>query len=365
MEMLEKNKKILTVIFLISLMILTGCANNQGPKTGETRLITDGAGRQVEIPEDIESIVCWNVNSLRYTTYMQAQDLVIGVEDYEKEQSYQRPYNYLNFDLFKDLPIVGSNGEHYIEEVIAVNPDIIVMSSFDTGDADSIQSTTGIPVVIVPGSDKTMDDNAYETFKIMGELYKKEDRAEELIAYLDEIKEDLETRTGNIADEDKPSVYVGGVSFKGHHGLEGTEAYYGPLDLINAKNLANESDQKGPFNADLEMVLEWNPDVLFIDYNGLPLINEDYEKNKEYYQKLKAIEDDKVYAQISYRHSAVNLDMALINTYYAGSVLYPEEFSDIDPVGKADEIFNKFLGNDFYHVLKENGLEFKQVTIGE
>lgn len=33
-----------------------------------------------------------------------------------------------------------------------------------------------------------MDENVYETFRIMGEVYQKEDRAEELIAYLEETK---------------------------------------------------------------------------------------------------------------------------------------------------------------------------------
>ena len=42
------------------------------------------------------------------------------------------------------------------------------------------------------------------------------------------IQTDLDTRTAKIADDQKPSVYVGGVSFKGQHGFEGTEAGYGP-----------------------------------------------------------------------------------------------------------------------------------------
>ena len=135
-----------------------------------TRLITDSEGREVEIPEKVESIVCLNVGALRYTCYMQAQDLVIGVEDYEKEQSISRGYNYVNFELFQDLPVVGNNGEHYPEEIISADPDVIVMSAYDDSDADSLQEKTGIPVVVVPGSDSMMDEGAYETFRIMGEL---------------------------------------------------------------------------------------------------------------------------------------------------------------------------------------------------
>lgn len=330
-----------------------------------TRLITDSEGREVEIPEKVESIVCLNVGALRYTCYMQAQDLVIGVEDYEKEQSISRGYNYVNLELFQDLPVVGNNGEHYPEEIISADPDVIVMSAYDDSDADSLQEKTGIPVVVVPGSDSMMDEGAYETFRIMGELYGKEDRAQELIDYMDSIKEDLETRTADVAEEDKLTAYVAGVSYKGVHGFEGTEAGYGPFAAINAKNLADETGQTGPFDIDLEQVLAWDPDVIFVDFNGLNLVNEDYASNPEYYEQLTAVQEGRVYSQISFRSSASNLDTALADTYYAASVLYPEQFADVDPEEKAAEIFEMLLGENFYEDLKANGYEFRQITIGE
>lgn len=337
----------------------------QEEKNDGTRTIVDGMDREVEIPEEVDSIVCLNVTSLRYTCYMQAEDLVVGVEDYEQKQSITRPYNYINYDKFKDLPIVGNNGEHYIEEIITADPDVIMMSSLGNCDADDIQKKTGIPVVVIPGSDQMMDENVYETFKIMGEVYDKEDRAEELISYLEDVKKDLDSRTKEIPEEEKETVYVGGVSFKGAHGFEGTEANYAPFSAIYAKNLANETDQKGAFNIDLEQVLAWNPEVLFVDFNGMELINQHYQENPDFYKQLKAVQEGKVYSQISFRSSATNLDMALADTYYAGTVLYPEKFADVDPAEKADEIFEKLLGEKFYDTLKENGYEFRQVQIGE
>ena len=109
----------------------------------------------------------------------------------------------------------------------------------------------------------------------------------------------------------------------------------------------------------------WNPDVIFVDFNGMELIKQHYTENPDYYNQLKAVQEGKVYSQISFRSSASNLDMALADTYYAGSVLYPEKFADINPAEKADEIFEKLLGEKFYGVLKENGYEFRQVQIGE
>ena len=117
--------------------------NNEAPSSAQdTRTITDSAGRTVEIPKTIERIVCVNVGALRYTCYMQAQDLVVGVEDYEQEPTMSRLYNYVNFDLFADLPVIGSNGEHYPEAIIAADPEVIIMVGNDSQDADDLQSKT-------------------------------------------------------------------------------------------------------------------------------------------------------------------------------------------------------------------------------
>lgn len=291
--------------------------------------------------------------------------MVVGVEDYEVKEGMSRLYNYVNFDKFKDLPVTGTNGEPNIEEIITAGPQVIVMSSYASADADDLQAKSGIPVVMVPGSDTTLDDNAYETIRIMGELYGKEDRAQELTAYLKGIQKDLDDRTADIPEEDKPSVYVAGVSFKGAHGFEGTEAYYGPFELIHANNLANTTDQTGAFDIDLEQVLTWDPEIIFLDFNGMSLINEDYADNPDYYQNLTAVKEGKVYSQISFRSSASNLETALADAYYAACIMYPEQFSDIDPVEKAGEIFTALLGTNPYEDLKEAGYEFRQITIGE
>ena len=359
-------KRIVTMLLMITICIglLTGCGIAES-NAHNGRTITDGAGRQVEVPEKVESIVCVGVGALRYTCYVGAQDLVIGVEDYEVKPGMTRLYNYVNFDKFKDLPVIGTNGQPYTEEIINLAPDVIVMSKSASVEADDLQAKTGTPVVVVPGSDTTLDQNAYDTIRILGELYGKQDRATELTTYLKDIQKDLDDRTKDIPESEKPSVYVGGVSFKGHHGFEGTEAGYGPFDLIHAKNLADTTGQTGAFNIDLEQVLSWDPDIIFVDFNGMSLINEDYAKNPDYYSALTAVREGKVYSQISFRSSASNLETALADAYYAACVIYPEQFSDIDPVVKAGEIFEMLLGTNPYTDLKEAGYELRPIKIGQ
>lgn len=357
-------KRILSIA-LILVVVLTLGACRQAPTSDRagTRTITDFAGRQVEIPETVESIVCIGVGALRYTCYLQGQDLVVGVEDYETKAGMSRLYNYVNFDRFSTLPVIGTNGEPYVEEIIQVHPQVIVMSSYASVDADELQNKTDIPVVVVPGSDTTLDDKAYETIRIMGELYGKEDRAAELTGYLKGIEKDLDARTAGVAE--KPTVYVAGVSFKGAHGFEGTEAGYGPFVLIHANNLADTAKQSGAFDIDVEQVLQWDPDVIFLDFDGMGLINEAYAENPDFYNSLTAVQEGRVYSQISFRSFASNLETALADAYYAATILYPEQFADVDIEEKTGEIFTMLLGSNPYNDLKEAGYEFKALTLGE
>ena len=353
---------ILTVVTCFGL--LAGCGTGEG-KAQNTRTITDGAGRQVEVSEKVESIICVGVGALRYTCYVGAQDLVCAVEDCEKEPVISRLYNYVNIEKFRELPVIGTNGNPFPEEIIKAAPDVIVMSAYASVEADDLQAKTDTPVVVVPGSDTTLDAAAYETIRILGELTGMETRANELTQYLQGIQKDLDDRTKDIPESEKPSVYVGGVSFKGHHGFEGTEAGYGPFALIHAKNLADTTGQTGAFNIDLEQVLSWDPEILFVDFNGMALINEDYAKNPDYYNALTAVQEGKVYSQISFRSNASNLETALADAYYAACVMYPEQFRDVDPVAKAEEIFETLLGVSPYADLKEAGYEFRPIKLGE
>lgn len=115
------------IVCAVVIGLLTGC-NAAPAATDHTRTITDSHSRQVEIPEKVESAVCVGVGALRYSCYVGTADLIIGVEDYETKPGISRLYNYVNYDKFRDLPVIGTNGVPYTEEIITLSPDVIVMS---------------------------------------------------------------------------------------------------------------------------------------------------------------------------------------------------------------------------------------------
>ena len=379
-------KKYLALFLVLTILtaLLGGCSDRQQPGIPEetpagpnadavqpseagsgTRTVTDWTGREVEIPDPVTSVVCVNVSTLRYTTYLNALDLLAGVEENEIGATCAKPFSYLHQDLFQTLPQTGNNGETYDEQIIAAEPDVIV-AYYDAETADALQTKTGIPVVTIPHLEGILDEEVFFTIAFLGDLYGKQERAQELTAYLQGIQEDITARTAGIADGDQPTVYVAGVSFKGAHGFEGTEAGYGPLAALGAVNIADSAGQNTPFDMDVEEVLRLDPDYIFVDTGNLALVNEQYAQNPDFYNSFSAVQNGNVYSQISFRYNATNTELALADMYYMATVLYPEAFADVDPIEKANEIFEMFLGvEDYYHVLAEAGYEFGPVTIGK
>ena len=80
--------KKLPIIFLcLSLLFLSACGTQTAGVPEESndalRTVTDACGRQVALPKEVTSVVCVGVGALRYTVYLQAQDLIVGVESDE------------------------------------------------------------------------------------------------------------------------------------------------------------------------------------------------------------------------------------------------------------------------------------------
>ena len=114
------------------------------------------------------------------------------------------------------------------------------------------------------------------------------------------------------------------------------------------------------------MILQWDPDIIFLDAGNVGLVREDYASNPDFFASLKAFQNGKIYQMPNYNSHVYNVDVSLLNAYYIGSLVYPELFADIDFEAKASEIFEMFDGKpDYLNVLTEAGYGYGQVILGE
>lgn len=369
------------LLALLSLLSLTACGSaaesEDSSASGSTqadpsatRVVVDSFGREVEIPSEVKTIVCTGSGALRMICYLQCTDRLIGVEDTDKEYetSTLRDYAHVNYELFASLPSIGKGGgtsnTAYVEELITLQPDVI-LSGYTQEALEDLEQATGIPCVSIRAqSINFVDESFYTAMRVAADVLGVQDRCEEVLTYIDAAKADLAARTAEIPEEDKPTCYTGAVTFSGAHGFTGTYSNFGPFMAIGAKNVADEVGETGYFDADPEKIVAWDPDLIFLDPGNMNLVNDEYQTNPGYFDALRAVQEGNLYSCISFNNYSTNVGYALADAYYAGMVMFPEAFSDIDIAAKTDEILEFLLGEAYYDEMVADGLSFGVIALG-
>lgn len=370
-----RRLSILGVVVLL-LAALAGCGakapSGEAPKAGTeaTKLkVTDLLGREVEVTVPAKKVVALGPGALRLVCYVNGVGKVVGVEDFEKKNPTGRPY-ILAYPELKNLPSAGPGGPQSSpdpEKIVSLKPDVVFITYLvDKAQADRLQSQTGIPVVVLSyGKLAAFENEVYESIKLIGKIIGKEKRAEDVVDFFQKSMQELKDRTKDIPADKKPTVYVGALGMRGSHGIESTQAQFPPFVAIGARNVADETGLKGSVMIEREKLLAWNPDILFIDEGGLGLVKADYQKNPGFYQSLKAFKEGKVYGILPFNFYTTNLDTALADAYWAGKVIFPDKFRDIDPVKKADEIYTFLLGKPLYEQMAKDFGGFKKISLAD
>ncbi len=369
----------LTILFLS--IICTGCFVGSG-YSSEVRVITDMAGRQVEVPVKVDRVLCSGPGCLRYLTYIQGQDLIVGVDCIERrvDRFDARPYALAN-PQFRQKPLFGNFRGHDNPELILgldPQPQVIFKTFKNLGyDADELQDKTGIPVVILSYASLVSEREViYDSLLLMGEIIGKKDRALQVSEFMEMKINELERRTANIQESERLSCFVGGIAKKGPHGFQSTEPGYPPFYFVNANNVANpygEQGQQGKplqhANVSKEQIVSWNSEIIFVDLSSTQLgehagaVNE--LRTDPVYQSLTAVENGRVYGLLPYNWYTKNYGSIIANGFFVGKILYPEQFKDVDPKATADEIYSFLVGKPVFSLMNKSfgGYAFEKLEL--
>jgi iron complex transport system substrate-binding protein len=355
---------IIICCILAAVVLCAGCAtqapSGTAPAAKETVTINDMVNRTVSVTHDPQRIIGVGAGSLRMIVYLQAEDRIVGVDMREQNSANasapgmpsgtDRPYNLAHPEL-AGKPFVGAIAGD--PELIAVQKPDVVFLTFTTGkDAAALQEKSGVPVVgLITGDLGKNRQTFYSSLRTMAKALNREQRADNVITYMNATLADLQKRTKDIPADKRPSVYVGGIAFNGAHGFLSTEPSYAPLAMVNGNNVASGAGTGGQILIDKEKLLAWNPDVILVDEASYSLVKEDLKD--PVYQSLKAVKNGRVYGVMPYNWYANNYDTVLADAYYVGKILYPDQFADIEPATKADEIYTMLDGKPVYADMKQ------------
>lgn len=361
-----KNNMVLLGILVLLLCGAAGCVSteNIGNNSGKTITVTDDLGREVVIPAEVKTVGTSGSGSARYVVYLDALEMLAGVDatDTATTPSTEgRPYMLAHPEIAK-LPLLGASKAVIDAELaLSISPDVILYSiegGTSAAVADEAYAKTGIPIVCFNQYDPAEQfDQFASNIRLLGTVLGKEERAESVVTYFSAMRSDLIHRTPDVPMSEKPVVYIGGVSNRGTHGMVSTKPEFVGFTLLSANQKAAGIGDMDAAHIAKEKILEWNPEILFVDLGTLraagggALIEL---KTNPAYQEIAAVVSGNIYTVMPDTSSKTNHGTSFANAYFVGTVLYPDQFADINPKEKADAIYSFLVGEPVFAKMNAN-----------
>ncbi len=354
-------------LLLAGIMILSLCLCSQTAAFAEGEqeeiTVTDMIGREVSVkPGSYERVVCIGAGALRMYSYIGDVNLLCGVEDIDNTSleerpkmfdSVARPYMLAYGDVFAALPSCGVGGPNAqaaeAEKILSCMPDIVISEYEDVEKEDALQEQLGVPVITLKaGPGGVFDESFSATMRMLGVIFRNEEKAEALCSFIDSEREEISSRTAEIPEEDKAAVYICGLGNWGTTNHLMTAQNYISFNVANVKNAVSDLEAPGIQAIEEEkfVALGENMDIMILDAAAVKNIKPLYAENPTMFDTCKAWQDGEVYLEMAYNAYYTNYEIALLNTWFIAKTVYPDLFEDIDMNAKITEVTEVFLGKD-------------------
>ena len=327
MDSLKRTRRLFFCLLLALAALLAGCSMQPaaGPQTeaaapaaveepadsqGFPRTITDGLGSEVTIPQKPQRIV-----SLTLAT----DEILLSLVATERV----RAVTYLaGNSIWTNVSETARQVEHTVqsdpEQIIALEPDLVLAATYNNPDHIKLLRDAGIPVVVVSLFDSV--DQVADNIRYVAQLTGDEARAEELIAAMEERLAAIEAMAAKA--ETKPRVLFY-TAFGSSAGKGSTFS-----DIVQRAGGINLGDEAldGPFGEiSLEKIVELNPDVIITDEFS-PEDNAEWQENFSNHPALanvNAKKNGRIYT-VPARHISTLSHYIVEGVYDVAKLLHPD-----------------------------------------
>lgn len=371
------------LLALVMLLSLCACGGQETPAPGPTEAsapvaevpqttetaepaeisITDMIGREVTVtPGSYKRVVCIGAGALRMYSYIGDTALLCGVEDIDNTtlenrpkmfDAVARPYVIAYGDVFASLDSCGVGGPNAqaaeAEKILACAPDIVISEYEDVEKEDALQEQLGVPVITLKaGPNGVFDDAFKQTMTLLGAIFCNEEKAEKLISFIEAETAEIESRTAEVKEADKPGVYICGLGNWGTTNHLMTAQNDISFAIANVRNVVTGLEKNGIQAIEEEkfVALGADMDILIMDAAAVKNIAPLYQEDSAMFDACKAWQSGEVYLQMAYNAYYTNYEIALINTWFIAKTVYPDLFADIDMTEKTNEVTQAFYGQN-------------------
>lgn len=351
MAILCKKKIILPLA--LALAIVAVCAGAAAFDTGKdpansTINIVDSAGRSVDVPYPVQSVVVLWSNPAKEMRAIGAVDRIVGMDQSTKDEVDKGTLPEL-----ADVPVVGTQEEPNYEKIAELKPDVVIcLSAGYPPEPNEIQAKLEPFGIKVVGLDFYRTKVWFDEIEKLGKMLDKENESSEYADFFRGYYDQVNSAIASIPEAEKKNVYFEGAKKYQTYGGAGYGS--GIPNMIRAsggKDLYPEREELA-FEVNPEDVVKRNPDVIFkgtsLGWNAendtefQNLRNEIM--NRTELASTNAVKNGQVYV--------ISFDVAggagkKFGPIFLAKTLYPEKLPSLDPIAFYREYLQKFQGLDY------------------
>jgi iron complex transport system substrate-binding protein len=255
------------------------------------REVIDSAGRKVTLPTKITRIIAAG-GPAAVAVYALRPDALVGWPREVRDE--EKPFV---FPGVRDLPafgmITGRGDTANVELLLKARPDLIVDFGSTRGTfvslADSTQSRTGIPYLLIDGRFEA----TAASLRLLSNMLGVPERGGVLARYTEDLFARVDKAVASVLEASRPRVYLA----RGPDGLEtGLKGSINSeiIERAGGRNVADGGDQRrGIANVSPEQILLWDPDVIVTwdrNFHARLMLSKD-----PVWQSVKAVRDKRVH----------------------------------------------------------------------
>ncbi|EHA4948009.1 ABC transporter substrate-binding protein [Escherichia coli] len=338
----------LLLIFLLSLSFTTQAE----------RTFTDQIGREVKVPDKVDRIVVLQHQTLNLLVQMNATDKIVGVMSNWKQQlgsNYARLAPELsNKASLGDLTHVDA------EKLVALHPQVVFVTNYAPQEMIDKISSLGIPAVaislrhddegernklnpVMADEEQAYVKGLYEGIMLIGNIINKPEEAKALIKATENGCRMVSNRLQLLPEEQRVRAYMANPELTTY----GSGKYTGlMMKHAGAVNVA-ASTIKGFKQVSIEQVIEWNPQVIFVQ-NRYPAVVNEIQSSPQW-QVIDAVKNHRVYLMPEYAKAwGYPMPEAMgIGELWMAKKLYPDKFNDVDMHKIVNDWYRTFYRTDY------------------
>lgn len=324
----------------------------------ELRVITDHAGNEVTLPDEINRIVVTDTLPLPsvLSLYLDSAEKLVGISPVSMSAAKAGLLGELYPEILDADTSFFENSELNIESLLALEPDLVFYNAQNTELGESLTSA-GLTAVAV--SVTKWDYNAADTFDawmdLLADIFpEEEEKAEAAKEYCEKVEDQIEEKTKDLTDDEKNVFFL--FNYSDTALVTSGKNFWGQYwcDAINAVNVGEEIEaERSNASVNMEQVYSWDPKIIFIS-NFTKAMPEDLYNNTigdNDWSSVSAVKNEQVYKMPlgAYRSFTPGADTPMTLMWLAKTV-YPDLFEDVDMTEEVEnyykEVYNIELTDD-------------------